>query len=46
MTPPVFSLDRSFDAPRALVWPVYTEIDHLSRWWGPKGFTWIKGRSI
>jgi len=43
MTSPVFSLARSFDAPRALVWQVYTELDHLSRWWGPKGFTWIKG---
>ena len=39
----MFTIDRSFDAPRARVWQVYTELDHLSRWWGPKGFTWLKG---
>ncbi|HEY0106233.1 MAG TPA: SRPBCC domain-containing protein [Rhizomicrobium sp.] len=41
--PPVFALSRSFDAPRATVWKAYTEIEHLSRWWGPKGFTWLRG---
>jgi uncharacterized protein YndB with AHSA1/START domain len=35
------SLTRTFDAPRALIWQ--TELDHLSRWWGPKGLTWLKG---
>lgn len=38
-----FVVTRSFDAPRALVWKVYTEIEHLKHWWGPKGFTWIGG---
>lgn len=43
MAPPTFTLTRSFDAPLAQVWTVYTEIEHLSRWWGPKGFTWLHG---
>ena len=42
-TPPTFNLNRTFDAPRALVWKVYTDIDHLSKWWGPAGFTWLRG---
>ena len=43
MAAPTFTLSRTFDAPRETVWRVYTEIDHLARWWGPKGFTWITG---
>jgi uncharacterized protein YndB with AHSA1/START domain len=27
------------DAPRELVFEAYTEVRHLSRWWGPEGFT-------
>jgi uncharacterized protein YndB with AHSA1/START domain len=38
-----FVVTRAFDAPRALVWKVYSEIGHLKHWWGPKGFTWIGG---
>jgi uncharacterized protein YndB with AHSA1/START domain len=30
---------RVFDAPRELVFKVWTEREHLSKWWGPKGFT-------
>lgn len=40
---PTFSLSRTFAAPRALVWQVYTDAEHLAKWWGPKGFTWIRG---
>jgi uncharacterized protein YndB with AHSA1/START domain len=40
---PVFTITRSFDAPRTLVWRVYSEIEHLPKWWGPKGFTWLAG---
>ena len=43
MNDPVFSLDRTFDAPLKLMWEVYTQEKHLARWWGPKGFTWVKG---
>jgi uncharacterized protein YndB with AHSA1/START domain len=38
-----FVVTRTFDAPRELVWKVYSEIEHLKHWWGPKGFTWIGG---
>lgn len=30
---------RIFDAPRNLVWKVWTEPEHIAKWWGPKGFT-------
>ena len=30
---------RVFDAPRDLVWKVWTEPEHIAQWWGPKGFT-------
>jgi uncharacterized protein YndB with AHSA1/START domain len=32
-------LVRSFDAPRSLVFKVWTDPTHLARWWGPQGFT-------
>lgn len=32
-------LTRELDAPRALAWRLWTELEHLSRWWGPTGFT-------
>ncbi len=38
-----FVITRLIDAPRAQVWKVYTEIEHLAKWWGPAGFTWIGG---
>ncbi|MWC27141.1 SRPBCC family protein [Paenibacillus sp. MMS18-CY102] len=33
-----FELTRVFNAPRELVFKVWTEPDHLSQWWGPTGF--------
>lgn len=30
---------RVFDAPRELVWQMWTEPEHLAKWWGPEGFT-------
>ena len=30
---------RIFDAPRTLVWEVWTDSKHLERWWGPHDFT-------
>ncbi len=30
---------RVIDAPRELVFEAFTEVRHLSRWWGPNGFT-------
>jgi uncharacterized protein YndB with AHSA1/START domain len=32
-------ISRVIDAPRELVFEVFTEVRHLSRWWGPEGFT-------
>jgi uncharacterized protein YndB with AHSA1/START domain len=32
-------LKRVLDAPRELVWKVWTDPAHLAQWWGPKGFT-------
>ena len=32
-------IEREFDAPRELVWKMFADPYHLSRWWGPKGFT-------
>jgi len=32
-------ITRIFNAPRALVWQVWTEPQHIAQWWGPKGFT-------
>lgn len=31
-------MTRLVDAPRALVWRVWTEAEHIGRWWGPRGF--------
>jgi uncharacterized protein YndB with AHSA1/START domain len=30
---------RVFDAPRDLVFKMWTDREHVARWWGPKGFT-------
>jgi len=32
---PIYSITRVFNAPRALVWRVWSEPDLLSRWYGP-----------
>ena len=32
-------LTRTFHAPRALVWQVWTDPDHLAKWWGPHTFS-------
>jgi len=30
---------RVFDAPRELVFEAHSNCEHMSRWWGPRGFT-------
>jgi uncharacterized protein YndB with AHSA1/START domain len=30
---------REFDAPRDLVFRAWTDVTHVSQWWGPDGFT-------
>ncbi len=36
---PVIVLTREFDAPRGLVFAMYTKPEHLKRWWGPRYIT-------
>jgi uncharacterized protein YndB with AHSA1/START domain len=33
------SMTRVLNAPRELVWEVWTNPKHASQWWGPNGFT-------
>ena len=33
------SITRLLDAPRDLVWEVWTNPEHIKHWWGPEGFT-------
>jgi uncharacterized protein YndB with AHSA1/START domain len=39
-----FVLTRTFDAPRDLVWKVWTQSEHLKQWFSPKGFTVIAAK--
>lgn len=32
-------VSRRFEAPRQRVWDVWTDPQHVSRWWGPRGFS-------
>src|SRR6059058_1151723 len=32
-------ISRVISAPRELVFEAFTEVRHLSRWWGPEGFS-------
>ena len=32
-------ISRVFNAPKELVWKVWTEPEHIRQWWGPNGFT-------
>src|SRR5437016_4445107 len=32
-------ISRRIEAPRELVFEAFTEVAHLSQWWGPQGFT-------
>ena len=36
---PELTITRVLDAPRDLVFQVWTRPEHLVRWWGPSGFT-------
>jgi uncharacterized protein YndB with AHSA1/START domain len=33
------TITRLLNAPRELVWKVFTEPGHIAKWWGPNGFT-------
>lgn len=32
-------IERIFDAPRDLVFKVWTDANHMKHWWGPRGFS-------
>lgn len=32
---PLIVMSRTFDAPLALVWKVWTDSQHVAQWWGP-----------
>lgn len=32
-------ITRVYDAPAKLVWEVWTDLKHVAKWWGPRGFT-------
>jgi len=34
-----FTMSHVFNAPRDLVWKVWTDPAHAKHWWGPEGFT-------
>ncbi len=36
---PEFVISRTFNAPRELVWKVWTIPEQMAEWWGPKGFS-------
>ena len=31
------TIERTFDAPVALVWEAWTQPEHIAQWWAPKG---------
>lgn len=35
----ILIITRIFDAPRELVWKMWTDPEYFKRWWGPKTFT-------
>ena len=37
-TTQAFTMTRTFDAPRALVFKAFAEAERLAQWWGPAGF--------
>lgn len=47
-------ITRTFNAPREMVWKMWTEPEQIMKWWGPEGFTapsitvdlWVGGKYI
>ena len=35
----VLNIERTFNAPRALLWQAWTNPEIIRRWWGPRSFT-------
>jgi len=34
----VLTVERTFNAPRELVWQAFTDPKHIEKWWGPRGW--------
>jgi len=34
----VLTIEREFNAPRSLVFQVYSDAEHIKQWWGPRGW--------
>lgn len=32
-------IERTFEAPQALIWQMWTDAEHFKKWYGPQGFT-------
>jgi uncharacterized protein YndB with AHSA1/START domain len=39
MTEHTIVIERELEAPRELVWKIWTDPDEVTRWWGPEHFT-------
>ena len=39
-----FVITRELNAPRELVWKMWTDENHMAKWWGPTGFEMIKSK--
>jgi uncharacterized protein YndB with AHSA1/START domain len=39
------SMERTFNAPVADVWRVWSDADSIKKWWGPKGYTGLVARN-
>lgn len=39
-----FTISRTFDAPRDLVWKAFTDPERMKQWWGPKGVKVISSK--
>jgi uncharacterized protein YndB with AHSA1/START domain len=40
----IFTISKTYDAPRNLVWSCFTSAEHLRHWWGPKGIEIVNSR--
>jgi uncharacterized protein YndB with AHSA1/START domain len=38
-----FVISRTLDAPREPVWKMWTEPEHMNKWWSPKDYIPVKG---
>jgi len=44
LLPKEFIIERTYSAPRETIWKLWTDPEHLTRWWGPKGVRNVKAK--